>query len=184
MSFFQPLCVMKLKTSKFKVLAFCCQWRYHYQIQITRSLYHKNQIMLAMSLASLDFSILFSILDFSILSCHSWPMVLQWARRHIYICIMQSPPSLIPSLQSILHHKKAKLPKHLQQSVGSLSDAQTTRFSNSNDRLGICLLKSTANSAQVWWKWAGLAVLFSRQILNKLLEFKILVVRALDKLSK
>ena len=25
MSFFQPLCVMKLKTSKFKVLAFCCQ---------------------------------------------------------------------------------------------------------------------------------------------------------------
>ena len=25
MFFFQPLCVMKLKTSKFKVLAFCCQ---------------------------------------------------------------------------------------------------------------------------------------------------------------
>ena len=30
----------------------------------------------------------------------------------------------------------------------------------------ICLLNSTANSAQFWWKWAGLAVLFSRQILN------------------
>ena len=45
MSFFQPLSVMKLKTSKFKVLAFCCQWKYHYQIQITRSLYHKNQIL-------------------------------------------------------------------------------------------------------------------------------------------
>ena len=34
MLFFQPLCVMKLKTSKFKVLAFRRQWRYHYQIQI------------------------------------------------------------------------------------------------------------------------------------------------------
>ena len=45
MSFFQPLCVMKLKTSKFKVLAFCCLWRYHYQIQITSSLYHTNQIL-------------------------------------------------------------------------------------------------------------------------------------------
>ena len=41
MPFFQPLYVMKLKTSKFKVLAFCCHWRYYYQIQITRSLYHK-----------------------------------------------------------------------------------------------------------------------------------------------
>ena len=38
--------------------------------------------------------------------------------------------------------------------------------------------------AQVWWKWAGLAVLFSRQILNRSLEFKILVVKALDSLSK
>ena len=28
MPFFQPLYVMKLKTSKFKVLVFCCQWRY------------------------------------------------------------------------------------------------------------------------------------------------------------
>ena len=45
MSFFQPLYVLKLKTSNLKVLAFCCQWRYHYQIQITRSLYHKNQIL-------------------------------------------------------------------------------------------------------------------------------------------
>ena len=45
MPFFQPLCVMKLKTFKFKVLASCCQWRYHYQIQITRSSYHKNQIL-------------------------------------------------------------------------------------------------------------------------------------------
>ena len=32
--------------------------------------------------------------------------------------------------------------------------------------------------------WAELAVLFSREILNHSLEFKILVVRALDKLSK
>ena len=30
MPFFQSLYVMKLKTSKFKVLAFCCHWRYHY----------------------------------------------------------------------------------------------------------------------------------------------------------
>ena len=45
MPFFQPFCVMKLKTSKFKVLAFWSQWRYHYQIKITRSLYHKNQIL-------------------------------------------------------------------------------------------------------------------------------------------
>ena len=44
MPLFQLLYVMKLKTSTLKVLAFCCQWRYHYQIQITRSLYHKNQI--------------------------------------------------------------------------------------------------------------------------------------------
>ena len=28
MPFFQPLYVMKLKTSNLKVLAFCCQWRY------------------------------------------------------------------------------------------------------------------------------------------------------------
>ena len=30
----------------------------------------------------------------------------------------------------------------------------------------ICLLNSTANSALFWWKWAGLAVQFSRQLLN------------------
>jgi hypothetical protein len=30
----------------------------------------------------------------------------------------------------------------------------------------ICLLNSKANSAQFWWKWAGLAVVFSKQILN------------------
>ena len=29
-----------------------------------------------------------------------------------------------------------------------------------------CLLNSTANPAQFGWKWAGLAVLFSRQLLN------------------
>ena len=40
MSFFQPFYEMKLKTYKFKG-----QWRYHYQIQITRPLYHKNQIL-------------------------------------------------------------------------------------------------------------------------------------------
>jgi hypothetical protein len=35
----------------------------------------------------------------------------------------------------------------------------------------ICLLNSTANSAQFWWKWAGLAVLFSRQLLNSSQDF-------------
>ena len=35
MPIFQPFYVMKLKTSNFKVLAFCSQWRYHDQIQIT-----------------------------------------------------------------------------------------------------------------------------------------------------
>ena len=35
----------------------------------------------------------------------------------------------------------------------------------------ICLLNSTANSAQFWWHWAGLAVLFSRQILNGSQDF-------------
>ena len=30
---------------KFEVLAFWSQWRYHYQIQITRPLYHENQIL-------------------------------------------------------------------------------------------------------------------------------------------
>ena len=43
--------------------------------------------------------------------------------------------------------------------LDSLSNALTTRFLNSKDRFRICLLNSTANSAQVWWKWAGLAVL-------------------------
>ena len=45
MPVFQPFYDMKLKTSKFKVLAFWIQWRYHHQIQITRSSYHKNQIL-------------------------------------------------------------------------------------------------------------------------------------------
>ena len=36
---------MKLKTFKFKVLAFWSQWRYHDQIQITSSSYHKNSIV-------------------------------------------------------------------------------------------------------------------------------------------
>ena len=35
----------------------------------------------------------------------------------------------------------------------------------------ICLLNSTANPAQFWWKWAGLAVLFSRKILNGIQGF-------------
>ena len=45
MPVFQPFYVMKLKTSTFKVLAFWSQWRYHDQIQSTRSLYQKNQIL-------------------------------------------------------------------------------------------------------------------------------------------
>ena len=36
---------MKLMTSKFKALAFWGQWRYHDEIQITSSSYHKNQIL-------------------------------------------------------------------------------------------------------------------------------------------
>ena len=36
---------LKKGHSNFKVLAFWSQWRYHYQIQIIRSLYHKNQIL-------------------------------------------------------------------------------------------------------------------------------------------
>ena len=35
----------------------------------------------------------------------------------------------------------------------------------------IKILRSTANPAQFWWKWAGLAVLFSRQILNGSQDF-------------
>ena len=79
MPFFQPLYVMKLKTSKFKVLVFCCQWRYHYQIQITSTIKIKYW-----NASGSGFT-----------------------------------PSLIPALQNmgILHHKKAKLPKHLLQSV-------------------------------------------------------------------
>ena len=68
--------------------------------------------------------------------------------------------------------------------LNGLPNVLRTRILNSNNWFRICLLKSTANSAQVWWKWARLAVLFSRQILSRSLEFKILVVRVLDKLSK
>ena len=35
----------------------------------------------------------------------------------------------------------------------------------------ICLLNSTANSAQFRWKWAGLAALFSRQLLTRSQDF-------------
>ena len=35
----------------------------------------------------------------------------------------------------------------------------------------ICLLNSTANPAQFWWKLAEFAVLFSRQILNGSQDF-------------
>ena len=52
-----------------------------------------------------------------------------------------------------------------------MPNALTTRILNSNDRFRICLPNSTAISAQVWWKWAGLAVLFSRQIINRSLKF-------------
>ena len=43
----QFLIIKWLKNRHFnlKVLAFWSQWRYHYQIQITRPLYHKNQIL-------------------------------------------------------------------------------------------------------------------------------------------
>ena len=49
---------------------------------------------------------------------------------------------------------------------------------------GRYLLNSTANPAHFHLTWAELAVLFSRQILNQSIEFKILDVRVLDKLSK
>ena len=39
------------------------------------------------------------------------------------------------------------------------------------ESLRICLLNSTANLAQFWWIWAGLAVLFSRQHLNGFQDF-------------
>ena len=42
MPVFQPFYDMKFKTSYFKVLAFCSQWRYHDQIQIIRCSYHRN----------------------------------------------------------------------------------------------------------------------------------------------
>jgi hypothetical protein len=40
----------------------------------------------------------------------------------------------------------------------------------------ICLLNSTANPAQFLWKWAGLAVLFSRQLLNGSQDFNFSLV--------
>ena len=45
MPVFQLFYEMKLKTSKFKVLAFLGQWRYHDKIQITSSSCHKNQVL-------------------------------------------------------------------------------------------------------------------------------------------
>ena len=45
MPVFQPFYEMNVKTSNFKVLALCSQWRYDDQIQFTRSSYHKNQIL-------------------------------------------------------------------------------------------------------------------------------------------
>ena len=45
MPVFQPFYDMKLKTCKFKMLAFWIQWRYHYQIQTTMCSYHKNQML-------------------------------------------------------------------------------------------------------------------------------------------
>ena len=56
--------------------------------------------------------------------------------------------------------------------LDSLSNALTTRILNSNDRFRICLLNSTANPAHFHQIWAELAVLFSRQILNRSIEFK------------
>ena len=37
---------------------------------------------------------------------------------------------------------------------------------------GSCLLKSTANPAKLEWKWAGLAVLFSRQFFIQLFRYE------------
>ena len=39
------------------------------------------------------------------------------------------------------------------------------------DPLRSCLLNSTANPAQFWWKWAVLAMPFSRQLLNGSQDF-------------
>ena len=68
--------------------------------------------------------------------------------------------------------------------LDSFSKALTERILDSNDRFRICLLSSTANPAHFHQTWAGLAVLVSRQILNRSLEFEILFVRASDKLFK
>ena len=72
---------LKKEHFNFKVLAFWSQWRYHYQIQITRPLYHKIKYWNASGSGF--------------------------------------PPSLIPALWNIgiLYHKKAKLRKHMRQSV-------------------------------------------------------------------
>ena len=45
MHIFQLFYEMKLKTSKFKILAFWGQWRYHNAIQIASSSCHKNQTL-------------------------------------------------------------------------------------------------------------------------------------------
>ena len=47
------------------------------------------------------------------------------------------PPSLIPALRniSILHHKKAKLPKHLQHSVGTSKAKQISCYGFTNFRV-------------------------------------------------
>ena len=81
MPFFQTLYVMKLKTSKFKVLTFCCS-----EIIITK---FKSQFLYTIKI------------------------------KYLYASGSGFPPSLIPALRniSIFHYKKAKLCKHLQQSV-------------------------------------------------------------------
>ena len=41
----------------------------------------------------------------------------QKSNIEMLVGVASLPPSLIPALQNILHYKKAKLRKHLQQSV-------------------------------------------------------------------
>ena len=50
----------------------------------------------------------------------------------LLVGVASLPPSLIPALQNIgiLHHKKAKLPKHLQQSVAINASESMVDFSS------------------------------------------------------
>ena len=100
-------------------------------------------------------------ITYNVIFCHSW--IFLWR-----LCSLHSHS--VP-----VRHKWAKKLSELCgfSFLDCLTNALKRRILNSNDRFRICLLNSTGNSGQVWWKWAGLAVLFIKQIQNRLLEFQI-----------